>query len=291
MERRQGSDILREIEGRYGGLSPQLQMGARFILDSPRDVAVYSMREIAARADVKPSTMVRLANKLGFDNYVELRDEFRRRYSEQSSGYAARARRLQLRNVGDEDSLIADMMGAEVSNIQNTLSGFDDTDLEAAARNFLNARRVHVVGLRKCYPIAHFFKYATRVFFKDCRLIQGNAGMFPEEMEQIGRDDILLAAAFDPYTRETVEAVRYAQKVGAKTVVITDNTVSPLAAGATHLFVAANASPSFYRSLSGALIIVQALVAAIVTALGEPAVEALEQSDKGLRRNNTYWNG
>lgn len=291
MDRRQSSDILREIEGRYEGLSPQLQMGARFILDSPRDVAVYSMREIAARAEVKPSTMVRLANKLGFSNYIELRDEFRRRYSEQSSGYAARARRLQLRTVGDKDSLIADMMSAEVSNIQNTLDGFTDADLEAAALDFLKAKKVHIVGLRKCYPIAHFFKYATRAFFNDSHLIQGMAGMFPEEMEQIGSDDILLAAAFDPYTRETVEAVKYAHSVGAKTAVITDTTVSPLAAGATHLFVAANASPSFYRSLSGALIIVQALVAAIVTALGDPAVQALERSDKGLRRNNTYWNG
>ena len=96
MQNQENSDILKAIADKFLELSPQLQQGARFILDAPNDVAVYSMREIASRAEVKPSTMVRLATRLGYLNYNALRDEFRKRHSETSNGYAARARRLQL---------------------------------------------------------------------------------------------------------------------------------------------------------------------------------------------------
>ncbi len=260
-------------------------------MDAPNDVAVYSMREIASRAEVKPSTMVRLANRLGFSNYNQLRDEFRKRYSESSSGYAARARRLQMQSKSSASDLANSVKAAEIDNINQTFGALDDGMLAKAAQSLLQARQVHVVGLRKCYPIAYFFHYATRVFFENSRLIGMQPGMFAEEISRIAEEDVLLAISFDPYTRETVEAVKSAETAGAKTIVVTDNAVSPLISGLGHNFIVANRSPSFYRSLNGALAVVQSLVAAIVKEIGEPAVEALERSDKNLRNHNTYWNG
>jgi len=151
------------------------------------------------------------------------------------------------------------------------------------------AERIYIVGLRKCFPIAYFFHYATRVFFPGSVLIQGQAGLFREEVSHMTDRDLTFAVAFEPYTRETVETVNLAREADSRIIVITDSMVSPLARAADHVFLAANRSPSFYRSLTGALSIVQALVAAIVTHLGEPAAEALERSDANLRSVNTYW--
>jgi DNA-binding MurR/RpiR family transcriptional regulator len=281
--------VLGVVEEHFESLSPQLQLAARYVLSAPDDVAVYSMREIAGRADVKPSTMLRLANKLGFENYNLLRDAFRERISKPANGYAARARSLQLRNQSVDGSLVAEMAEAEQANIVSTFAAITDEDLKLAAEDFLKAEKVFIVGLRKCAPIASFFQYATRVFFNNSRLVTGCAGMFAEEISQIEANDAVFAVAFDPYTRETVEAINQARTVGARIIVVTDNNVSPLTHGATHTFIAANRSPSFYRSLTGALSIVQALVAAIVTALGDGAVQALEKSDENLRAHQTYW--
>ena len=291
MVQKDNLDILGTIEDRFEKLSPQLQIGARYILDSPADVAVYSMREIASRAAVKPSTMVRLADKLGFENYNLLRDAFRSRYADPTGGYAARARHLQMRaQVTAENTLVDEMLTAEQGNIQKTLEGISDLDLEDVARELLAANVVHIIGLRKCYPLAIFFQYATRIFLKKSRLISGQAGMFREEIMAIEAGDMVVAAAFDPYTRETVEAVKQAQDVGAKVVAITDAKVSPLATCANHTFIVANRSPSFYRSLTGAMVVAQSLVAAILTLSGEEGVKALEETDQQIRGQNTYWN-
>ncbi|MCG8490032.1 MAG: MurR/RpiR family transcriptional regulator, partial [Sneathiellales bacterium] len=178
---------------------------------------------------------------------------------------------------------------AEIENIDRTYGSISDSLLEKSAAACVNADRVFVVGLRKCFSVASFFHYATRVFFQNSKLVQGCAGLFREEIEGISGKDLVVAIAFEPYTRETVETTNLAKERGCKVIAITDSSVSPLAKNADFVFLVANRSPSFYRSLSGALSVAQALVAAIVTHLGESAVQALEQSDASLRASNTYW--
>lgn len=284
-------DIVGRIEDCFESLSPQLQVAARHVLDAPDEVAIYSMREMATRASVKPATMVRLAIKIGYENYNELRNEFRRRISTPQTGYAARARRLQLRNLDNrDDGLVADIWDAERDNIEQTYQAITDEKLSDTANALIAAEKIYVVGLRKCFPVAYFFHYATRDFFVSCRLVQGYAGLFREEISHMTKEDIVLVIAFDPYTAETVEAANMARKSGAKIIAVTDSVVSPVAKDADYVFIAANRSPSFYRSLVGAMSIVQSIVAAVVTALGDRAVSTLELSDKRRRENNVYWN-
>ncbi len=285
------TDIVMEIERRFDGLTPQLQIAARYILGAPDDVALYSMRKIASRAGVKPATMIRLAAKLSFENYNDFRDKFRKRIASPSRGYAARARQMQLRNSKDEEgSLLTEMLEAERENVDLTFENISKDMINEAAKALLKAEKVYIVGLRKCYPIAFFFSYATKDFLKPSCLVQGGAGFFREEISEITDRDAVLVVAFDPYTRETVEAAMMAAGVGANIIAVTDSVVSPLAKNANQVFIAANRSPSFFRSLVGAMTIVQALVAEIVTHIGEDAVRILDQADKRRRANNVYWN-
>ncbi len=283
-------DILKVIEQEYGQLSPQLRVAARFALDRPDRIAFHSMREVAAQAEVLPPTMLRLAKRLGFKNFNEFRDRFRHRIETPGGSYAARARRLQMREVlPTEAGLLQEISDVDRRNIEQTFETIDDAAILAAADTFIQAETVHIIGLRKCFPIAFYFHYATRIFFPNSRLIQGQAGLYNEEISRFSKDDAVLAIAFDPYTNETVKATRVAAAAGARVVSITDSVVSPLAKGTDQFFLAANRSPSFYRSLVGAMAIVQALVAAIVSRLGEDAIAKLQASEADLRGNNTYW--
>ncbi|MCR9213151.1 MAG: MurR/RpiR family transcriptional regulator [Proteobacteria bacterium] len=285
-------DILEVIRREYDHLSPQLKLAARFALDSPDSLALHSMREIAVQADVLPPTMTRLAKRLGFDTYHAFRNKFRERIAPPPGSYAARARQLQLRNaLNANNGFVEEMSNTEMSNIVQTFEPISDEEMAAAAQTFIDANQIYIVGLRKCFPISYFFHYATRSFFPSAKLVQGQAGMFSEEIAHITRGDVVFAVAYDPYTRETVMAAKKAKKSGAKLVVITDSVVSPLADGADHVFLVANRSPSFYRSLVGALALVQSMVAAIVNELGVEAVKRLEISEKRLRENDTYWQG
>ncbi|WP_169544641.1 MurR/RpiR family transcriptional regulator [Sneathiella aquimaris] len=288
--KKQDFDLIQALEVEFDSLSPQLKNAARYIISAPDEIALYSMREIAGRAKVAPATMVRLADRFGYDTYNKFRDDFRKRIAAPVTGYAARARALRHRqNIVGGSSLGSEMLAAEKENLIGTYQAISNDQLELAAEACLAARKIYVVGLRKCFPIAYFFHYGTRLFFPSSVLVQGQAGLFREEISQIGKEDLVFAVAFEPYTRETVETSEAAREAGATRIVITDSSVSPLAKDAEFVFIASNRSPSFYRSLTGALSIAQALVAAIVSKTGDQAIEALDQMDAKLRSSNTYW--
>ena len=100
--RLQFKDGTERLTWAYPSLSRQLKKCAAYILDHPSDVATLSMRQVASRAEVPPSTMHRLARTLGFDTYNEFRDIYRNGVSDFSIGYPQKAGELQA-NVGDGD--------------------------------------------------------------------------------------------------------------------------------------------------------------------------------------------
>lgn len=80
--------ILVRLRDAFNSLSPQLRQAARYLLDRPDEVAFSSMRQIAGRAGVQPATMVRLAQRLGYD---ELSEPFRNELRRRPTGYGMRA--------------------------------------------------------------------------------------------------------------------------------------------------------------------------------------------------------
>ncbi|NNF78676.1 MAG: MurR/RpiR family transcriptional regulator, partial [Rhizobiales bacterium] len=49
-------DLIDRLSENYPQLSPQLRLAAKHVLDQPEDVALKSMRSVAADAGVAPST-------------------------------------------------------------------------------------------------------------------------------------------------------------------------------------------------------------------------------------------
>src|SRR5690606_15121854 len=57
----------------YDTLPAQLRAAAHWVIEHGNQVALLSMRDQARRAGVPPSTMTRLAQRLGFSGYDDVR--------------------------------------------------------------------------------------------------------------------------------------------------------------------------------------------------------------------------
>ncbi len=292
------SDLERELQRRYPALSPRLKTAARYALDMPDDIALLPLRRVAARAGVAPATLVRLARALDFPSYSAFRNVFAQRLRGGPGRYGGSARALQARetmqagngaDMSVPGGVLDELFAMDKGNLDRTLAENPPMLFSAAARRLMAARRVYVVGRRKCFPVASYFHYAARMCRGDVFLAQGIGGMVMDDLVEIGTGDVLLAVGFEPYTRETVMAVQYARVRGAGLVVITDSPVSPLAAEGGDVFTVANASPSFFRSITGAMAIAQALVALMVARGGNDVVARIEQMEKNLDGFEAYW--
>ncbi len=279
----------KQIADSFPGLSPQLQIAARYVLDRPDDVALMSMRSLAADAGVHPSTMVRLAKSYGFDSYQGFRSNFQHRLRARQEGFLVKARSLQARGHEGEARLTQEVLSANMTNLRETFEINTPASFEASAKVLDKARRVFIVGMRGVFPIAYFFYYAYSMFRENAVLLDGRGGAFSDDLRNFSKDDVILAISVNPYTFETVRAIDYAKEHGGKAVVITDSLVSPLAKTADQVLIIKNESPSFFYSVAAGVTVAEELIALLMAGGGQSALDAIGESEEQLKSFQAYW--
>jgi DNA-binding MurR/RpiR family transcriptional regulator len=233
--------------------------------------------------------MTRLARRLGFDGFDALREPF---VDSLAGGtlpalpYVRRARALQRREGGDPLGEHGALQAANVAAVQRRNP---PGAIDRAADRLLRAERVHFLGLRVCHGVAFQLHYAYGLLCGNGALITDLGGTLADQVAQVGRRHVLLAISQSPYTRATVESVRQARAQGAAVIALTDSTLSPIARDAEQALVFDTASNSFFHSTTGALALVECLLAAVSARGGPPVLRRLRERQQQLRASHAYW--
>jgi DNA-binding MurR/RpiR family transcriptional regulator len=277
------------ISKRYQSLPPKLKIAARYVLDSPKQVAIQSMRSVAANAKLQPAAMLRFARELGFDSYEQFRELYVSWLSAGGSTYAARARSLGERRAGrGQEKLLAEIYDIEVRSLDRTLGDANTAAFEAAIKTLLAARRIYILGLRSLFPAAYYMDYALRLFSDKSVLMSGVGGTIADELRRATDKDALLAFSFEQYAQVTVDTVRYAVERRVKVVAVTDSIVSPVAEGASVVVLAPNAGVSLFPSVLPAMAVAHALASLMIAAGGAATLDQIRKSEAQLKRLRAY---
>lgn len=281
--------VRKAIAAAQGGLSPQLRLAARYVLDNSAEVAVYSMRALARRAAVTPSTLMRLAKEVGFTSYAELRRPFQEAMRHRAQAYGDRARGLQRLGEGEGDELYVQSASSHLANMERTFSDLSAADVRAAAITLRDAERIFIVGMRAAFGLAHHAHYVGRMALPNLVFATPTLGDELDQLATATHTDAVLAFSFRPYSQATVKAVRYAARRGVKTIAISDTWVSPLTEGAAHVLVVPTESPHYFPSFTPALALTEMLLAAVVVASGNPALRRIAAFERMQREVGFYW--
>jgi DNA-binding MurR/RpiR family transcriptional regulator len=281
--------LTEQIIKAFDTMSVQLQAGARYVLDRPRDVALLSMREQARQAGVQPATMTRLAKYLGMDGYDEVRELYASAVREGDLGFAGKAGvQVVSQKLRGDKALAAEMLKSISAQI-NRLSAPDRLDsLVAAARALASARRIFCLGLRSSHSVAWHLHYVLSLVGERSTHIDGIAATGGDALARATSRDVLLVASVLPYTRMTVELAEYAVEQGMRVVAITDSEVAPLAQIAQHSVIVPTDSPSFFHAMSPAFAVAEILGAIIAGRGGDEALATLRHTDQHLAALNTH---
>lgn len=255
----------RELEvlltAEYDSLSKRLQQTARFMLDHPQEVALATVAKIAEQADVTPSTLIRLANSLGFKGFSEMQQLFRSRLVNELPNYTERIRavRSATGETPDSTQLLWEFADANRDVLERLPSRIDPARLEEALDIFEKAHAIHVMGARRSFVVASYMTYALAHVDKPALLVSGLGGMYREQLRAMNQHDALLAISFSPYAEEAQQACEYAKQRDLPIIVITDSSLSPLARLADVVFVVNEAEVKSFRGLTASLCLTQAL--------------------------------
>ncbi len=280
-------EVLGRLKELLAELPPHVRRAAGRVLDHPQDVAVTSMRALAASAGVTPPTMLRLARRAGFANYESFRAIFRTAVT--GGGFRGKAASLQRLGEHGGDAGVVERMGlAARDNIGVSFSEAGGADMVRAAELLRRARRAYVLGVGALHWMSCYLQYLGRTGLPELSVPPANRSSAVEEMVGLGHGDVVLILSVVPYAVQMLTAAEFARASGASVIAVTDSRGSPLAALSDVVLVAGTASPQFYPSMVGLVAIIEALIALVVSHGEEATLARIAVIDRHRRVEGGY---
>jgi len=259
------------VMARSQSLPRRLAQIAAFALDNPDEIAFGTAASIAAKADVQPSTLVRLSQALGYQGFSDLQTVFRSRLRERVLNYDERLQQLREHAIGGSRAalILEGFLGAAERSLGEVRTAIEPHKLEQAVELLAAAETIYLVGLRRSFAVAGYMAYAMGKLGIRNVLVDGIAGLGPEQLGFVTAKDAVVAISFTPYASETVALTQAARAKSAKIVSITDSAFSPIAPIADLWFEMVEANFEGFRSLAATMALAMSLSVAIAQKRGE----------------------
>jgi DNA-binding MurR/RpiR family transcriptional regulator len=271
------AELLNRLASIRTELTPELNKLSGYLLDHPNEIGVSSIRKLAALADVKPNSLVRLSRAVGMESYESFREVFRNEIRQGRDTYPDRARWLQgLSQRGEMGALYASSAESAIDNIERLFASNDHRVIQKAAGAIVKAHGCYVLGVGVNNAIAQNFAYLVGMAIDGVRALPQGGTLPVDGLARADDSDVLIAMTFRPYRREVLEAVEVARTQGVKVIAISDSLACPIMAEAEHRFIVPTETPQFFISTIALTAFFEVLIAFIIAEAGDKAVASVE---------------
>jgi DNA-binding MurR/RpiR family transcriptional regulator len=253
-----------DIAARHATLSDRLRHIAEFALENPTEMALGTVAEVARRAGVQPSAIVRFAGALGYSGFTEMQQVFRLRLvASLAPSYKDRIERLKedgpWSGRSDARAVLTRFVTEGIASLETLNTAAREPDLQRAIELLGSADTIYLLGLGGSYPVAAHLAYVLRKLGRRTVLLDAIGGGLREQAVAATRADALLAISFKEYNSDTVRLFAELIARGVRAVSITDNLLSPIARGADVVFELHDMAEPALRTLVAPMSLAQAL--------------------------------
>ena len=257
-----GHSVAACIRAGLGRLTATERRPALTLLASYPVAGLETVAQFARRAKVSGPTILRLVQKLGFQNYPDfqqaLRDELELRVQTPLSKAPPGA------GQPPDGDFLATYVRAMIGNIEGSIADVSRAEFEGAVALLADPRRrVLLIGGRFTGSLALHLYFHLRELRPRVELVGGQTATWAEHLLDLGRGDVLVVFDIRRFQDDVVAFAREAAGTGARVVLFTDAWVSPIAAVAAHVFAMRTSMPSSWESFAALSALVEALIARI----------------------------
>lgn len=252
------------LAARQDSLPSRLRQCADHIGANLDRIAVSTVADLAAGAGVPPSAVMRFCQIMGFAGFSDLQRLFRDAYAPGYPDYATRLHNLQAGGNGSPSALLAEFVEAGRMSLESLTKTVDEAAMARAVQVLAGASVVHLMGVRRAFPVASYLAYVFEKMQVPAMLHDGVGGL--DHRHALRPDDALLAISFAPYAAETLALADLARARGLPVVALTDADLGPLARVSTSVLIVAEVDFGAFRSVSATIAMALALAVAVGSA-------------------------
>lgn len=282
---------VRQTIAQYNGrLTSADERLVKELLAHPAEISFLTAAEFARRVDVHEATVVRLAKKLGFQGYPDLRTHLQAEvlpdlqslpadepHEGDSSSPSERVRQ-RLAQVGAQ-SILGRLVADETAALHDIVRQIPQAQLETAAQMIYDAKRVFLFGRGHATALVELMDRRLRRSGCDTIDLRSQGRDLAERLLSLRADDLVLAFAFRSRPTELQPLLEHCTAVGGQSILISD-TLGPLIRPAPHLLLAARrGTKGAYLTLTVPMIICDALTLTLSRLDGGRTFRSLERLD------------
>ncbi|MYW92978.1 MurR/RpiR family transcriptional regulator [Amycolatopsis rubida] len=267
----------------HKGLSPALDRVLQTLITNPKIASYGEVGDIASRAQVNPSSVVRCAQALGFEGWPALQRELRAKYlASLTSEETFQTRRKGPLGPGHS------AFQQDIQNLKDALESVEPAEIDAVIRRIAGSARVVVaatgtfaapgqvlahLGSALGYPITAETRGAVH-------LSAALTGFGPE-------DTLVVLTAWRPIG-DLVRSARLARHRGARVIAVTDLRRGPFAELADHILVVPSEGVSFFQSVTAATSLMYGIVDGLANVDVDRTREQLAAAQQSWEILQTY---
>lgn len=274
MSNKNSNEVLKRIEENYKGFSKRQKLIADYILNNYDKAAFLTAAKLGNAVGVSESTVVRFATELGYKGYPG----FQKALEELVRTKLNSIQRMEV-TYGriTQSEILESVLNSDIDKIKQTLVNIDQKAFEIAVDTILHARKIYIIGIRSCSPLAEFLSFYLNLICDNVILVRtnGSSEIF-EQLIRVGEDDVVIGISFPRYSMRTLKALEFASNRKAKVITLTDSIHSPINLYSSCNLIARSDMASIVDSLVAPLSVINALVVALCMKKQNDVITTLE---------------
>lgn len=255
------NDLNTKMNEMYKSMSKGQKLLTNYITDNYDKAAFLTAAKLGKTVGVSESTVVRFAMFLGYKGYPE----FQKALEETVRNKLNSVQRMEV-TYGriEKNAVLSSVLSSDADKIRETMDNIDEAVFDQAVDTIISARRIYVVGIRSCAPLASFLSFYLNLMFDNVILIQTNSSSeIFEQMVHMNSEDVVIGISFPRYSMRTLKAMEFANNRSAKVITLTDSVHSPMNLYSSCNLIASSDMASIVDSLVAPLSVINALIVAL----------------------------
>lgn len=275
-----------DITKLYPTMSQAQKKVADYITDNDEVAAFMTAAKLGKAAGVSEATVVRFTAMLGYDKYSEFQQAM---IDEIQSRLVSDKKSTTNKLKADPSGLMKKVLVHDAQNIVDSIHMVPDTTFDMAVDMLEGAKHIYVLGIRNCAPLAEILAYYLGVIRPDVKVVNSvNISEMYEQLNWIGKGDVLVGISFPRYSLRTLRAMDFANSQGARLISITDSEYSPMNMYSSCNLWAKSDMITLLDSLVAPMSVINALVVALYLRNENKIQDNTERLEKLWKNYQTY---
>lgn len=274
MSEKNTNELLNGIKEHYESFSKGQKLLADYIINNYDKAVFLTAAKLGKTVGVSESTVVRFATQLGYKGYPG----FQKALEEMVRNKLNSIQRMEV-TYGriSQMEILETVLRSDIDKIKMTLANIDRRAFDNAVDTILSARRIYIVGIRSCAPLASFLSFYLNLICENVIVVNtnGSSEIF-EQLIRINEEDVIIGISFPRYSMRTLKALEFASNRKAKVITLTDSIHSPINLYSSCNLIARSDMASIVDSLVAPLSLINALVVALCMKKQKEVITTLE---------------